>query len=156
MLLRHSLRLALAVGTAGLLEILATPSAAAQGGNIDIISGTITDASGKPIINAAIEALSIETDVTRRTNSDGKGHYIVIFNDGGGQYRVTVRAIGHNSFIQNVSRQPDDDRISLDVRLGTQPVRIQELVANANRGRPDLGVNDRPTAGEQSLFITGD
>ena len=52
-------------------------------------------------------------------------------------------------------RQPDDDRISLDIQLGTQAVTLQDLVANANR-RPDLSGNDRPTAGETSIFITGD
>ena len=68
----------------------------AQGGNVDIISGTVTDPAGKPVPNAQIEALSIETDVTRRTQTDAKGHYILFFNDGGGQYRVTARAIGHS------------------------------------------------------------
>lgn len=115
--------------------------AAAQGGNVDIISGTVTDRAGKPVPNAQIEGLSIETDVTRRTQTDTKGHYILFFNDGGGEYRITARAIGHNPFIQNVSRQPDDDRISLDIQLGTQAVRLQDLVANVNR-RPDLSGND--------------
>jgi hypothetical protein len=134
---------------------LASRPAAAQGGNVDIISGAVTDQAGKPVPNATVEALSIETDVTRKTMTDAKGHYILFFNDGGGQYRVTARAIGHSPFIQNVSRQPDDDRITLDISLGAQAVRLQDLVANANR-RPDLSGNDRPTAGETSMFITGD
>src|SRR5690242_7890668 len=153
--LRCALRLAVAMLIVSVAATLTARPATAQGGNVDIISGTVTDPAGKPVPNAQIEALSIETDVTRRTQTDAKGHYILFFNDGGGQYRVTARAIGHNPFIQNVSRQPDDDRISLDIQLGTQAVRLQDLVANANR-RPDLSGNDRPTAGETSMFITGD
>lgn len=137
------------------LSMASARRAAAQGSSVDIIAGTVTDENGKPVANASIDALSIETDVTRHTTSNAKGQYIIFFNDGGGQYRITARAIGHNPFIQNVSRQPDDDRISLDINLGNQPVRLQDLVATGNR-RPDLSGNDRPTAGETSLFVTGD
>src|SRR6185437_14800933 len=52
MLLRHSIRLAIAVLAVGVLDLVAAPAAAAQGGNVDIISGTITDQAGKPIVNA--------------------------------------------------------------------------------------------------------
>lgn len=155
MLLRRIVRAACTVCVMCFVATLASRPAAAQGGNVDIISGAVTDQAGKPVPNATVEALSIETDVTRKTMTDAKGHYILFFNDGGGQYRVTARAIGHSPFIQNVSRQPDDDRISLDISLGAQAVRLQDLVANANR-RPDLSGNDRPTAGETSMFITGD
>ena len=137
------------------LAALGPRALAAQGGNVDIISGTMTDAAGKPIANAVVEALSIETDVTRRATTKADERYITFFNDGGGEYRVTARAIGHGPFIQNVSRQADDDRIDLDIRLGTSAVKLNDLVANTNR-RPNLAVNDRATPGETSLFITGD
>jgi len=143
---RSSLRALVALSAACILGTVGAHRAAAQGGNVDIISGTVYDQAGKPVHNAVIEGLSIETDVTRRTTSDAKGRYTLIFNDGGGQYRVTARAIGHQPWIQNVMRQPDDDRISLDIKLGTQTVKLNDLVSNANR-RPVE--NDRvTTAGE--------
>ncbi len=152
---RRGLRLAGRVLLLGSIVVLRPDRAAAQGGNVDIIAGRVTDQAGHPVPNASIDALSIETDVTRHATTNAKGDYIIFFNDGGGEYRVTARAIGHNPFIQNVSRQPDDDRISLDINLGAQPVQLQDLVSNASR-RPNLAANDRPTAGETSLFITGE
>jgi hypothetical protein len=135
---------------------LARPhTALAQGGNLDIIEGKVLDKDGKPVPNATIEALSIQTDETRRATTKADGKYIIFFNDGGGQYRITARAIGHNPFIQNVTRQEDDDRIDLDITLGSQAVRLQDIVASTSR-RPDLTREDRPTAGETGLFITGD
>ncbi len=155
MLHRSSLRALIALSAACILGTVGAERAAGQGGNVDIISGTVYDQAGKPVPNAVIEGLSIETDVTRRTTSDAKGRYTLIFNDGGGQYRITARAIGHQPWIQNVMRQPDDDRISLDIKLGTQAVKLSDIVANTNNRRPVE--NDRATtAGESSTFITGD
>lgn len=137
-----------------LLSLAARP-AAAQGGNVDIISGRVTDSLHKPLPGANIEVYSLETQVTRRTTSNDKGNYVIIFNDGGGQYRVTVRAIGYTPVILNVSRQSDDDRISLDVRLGAQATKLQDLVSNGAR-RPDPNAGDRPTAGENARTISGE
>ena len=154
MLLRATLRAACALAILCILETFIPRTALAQGGNVDIISGTVTDKDGKPVQNAVIEALSIETDVTRKFTTKADGKYLIFFNDGGGQYRITARAIGHQPFIQNVSRQADDDRILLDVKLGSQIVKLNDLVATTPR-RPVE--NDRlTTAGESSMFLTGD
>jgi len=129
------LRRWLPIAIMSLVQLLTPLTAAAQGGNLDIITGVVTDQTGKPVPNAQIEALSILTDESRHATTNQKGQYTIIFTDGGGQ--------------------SDDDRISLDIRLGEQAVTLQTLVSSANR-RPDLSANDRPTPGETSLFITGD
>ena len=89
----------------------------------------MTDPAGKPVAERADRRPQHRDRRNPPHETDAKGHYILFFNDGGGQYRITARAIGHSPFIQNVSRQPDDDRISLDIQLGTQAVRLQDLVA---------------------------
>ncbi len=154
MLQRSTLRVLFSIALTCALGTLGAHRAVAQGGNVDIISGIVLDQTGKPVPNAVIEALSIETDVTRRTTTKADGKYIIFFNDGGGQYRITARAIGHQPFIQNVMRQADDDRISLDIHLGTQAVKLNEIVSNVNRRPADETM--RTTAGEQSIFISGD
>ncbi|MGH7583426.1 MAG: carboxypeptidase regulatory-like domain-containing protein, partial [Gemmatimonadales bacterium] len=152
----HSrLRHWLAIAVMSAIQVATPRSAMAQGGDLDIITGLVTDQAGNPVPNAQIEALSIQTDETRHATTNAKGQYTIIFTDGGGQYRVTARAIGHSPFIQNVARQPDDDRISLDIRLGEGAVTLQALVATTNR-RPNLGAKERPTPGETSLFVTGE
>lgn len=126
----------------------------AQGGNVDIIIGTVKDATGKAVQGAIVKAQSLETQVTRTATTNDKGRFTIIFNDGGGQYRVDVRAIGHQPFIQNVSRQSDDDRIMLDVRLGGQAVRVQDIVTRGQVG--NANAVDRPTAAELSRTVTGE
>src|SRR5690606_6193905 len=125
--------------------VLATPAAAQQGSNVDVIVGTVTDSAGKPVPGATVEAYSIETQVSRKTTTNERGRYTIFFNDGGGQYRVTITMIGKTPALFNVARQADDDRIMLDVQLGDRPTRLQDLTVTANRGIP--GGNNAPTPG---------
>ncbi len=155
MLVRLSARVTAVLTLLVALLAVARP-ARAQGGNLTIIVGTITDGSGKPVPNAVVEAFSIETEVTRPGKTNDKGQYRIIFNDGGAQYRISVKAIGKDPAIYNVTQQSDDDRIVLDIKLGERAVQMQDLVANAAR-RPNVdALNDRPTAGEQSRSLSGD
>ena len=138
------------------LAALGLQSAAAQtGSSVDVITGTVTDATGKGVAGAGIEAYSIESQVTKKTTSNDKGRYTIFFNDGTGQYRVTVRQIGKQPFIQNVSRQADDDRIVLNVKLGAKPIVLAEITARGAR-QPQGGGNDRPTPGSTERNISAE
>ncbi len=144
-------------GAVGMLLVIAMIGAApiAAQGNVDYIIGTILDASGKPVAGAGVEALSLELQVTKRTTTNDKGKFSLVFNEGGGQYRVTVRAIGKLPLIQNVTRQQDDDRIVFNVRLGEQATRVQDLVTTAAR-RADPNALDRPTPGSTERNMTSE
>ena len=67
-------------------ELVVTPAAPILDGASFV---TVVDYHGEPI---------------KKTTTNDKGRYSIPFNDGGGRYRVTVRAIGKTPFIQNVSR----------------------------------------------------
>ena len=43
----------------------------------------MTDATGKPVAGAVVEAFSIETEVTRKGTTNDKGQYRIIIEDGG-------------------------------------------------------------------------
>ncbi len=155
------------VRLAGLTSCLAvlgfaTPAAAQVGSAVDIIVGTVTDTLGNAVGGATVEAYSIETQVSRRTTTNDKGRYTIFFNDGGGQYRVTITMIGKTPALFNVARQADDDRIMLDVRLGERPTRLQDLTVTANRGvaggvdRPTPGSTERNFSAEQALRLPVD
>ncbi len=136
------------------LAVGIAPRAIAQSGsNVDVITGTITDGTGAPVVGATIEAFSIETEVTKRQDTNDKGRFTIFFNDGGGQYRITVRAIGKQPFIANVTRQSDDDRITFNVKLGERPVQLQDLTARAQRA-PTGNENERPTPGSTERNIS--
>lgn len=132
----------------------ASPLVAQAGSSVDVITGTVTDSGGQPVRGATVEAYALETQVTRRTTTNDRGRYTIFFNDGGGQYRLTVTMIGKQPFIANVTRQSDDDRIMVDVRMGDRPVVLEEIVARATRGVP--GGRDAPTPGSTERNFTAE
>jgi hypothetical protein len=155
MSLRSFARLASTLAAVLVLAGLSTaPLAAQTGSSVDWITGTITDETGKPIAGAGIEAYSIELDVTKKATTNDKGRYSIPFNDGGGRYRVTVRAIGKTPFISNVSRQEDDDRIVLNVKLGDRPAVLADIRTNTVRAQGDQ--NERPTPGSTERNLGSD
>ncbi|MGD9524618.1 MAG: carboxypeptidase regulatory-like domain-containing protein [Gemmatimonadales bacterium] len=149
--------LARLAGLAGCLMALAfVPSLAAQAGSsVDVITGTVTDSSGVPVAGATVEAYSIETQVNRRTTTNDKGRYTIFFNDGGGQYRLTVTMIGKQPFVANITRQSDDDRIMVDVRMSSRPVVLQDIVSTARRTPAGMG-REAPTPGSTERAFSGD
>ncbi len=156
MLVRSFARLASAIALVIAAGAIAVRPLHAQGGSLDIIVGKVTDANGKPVAGAVVEAFSIETEVTRRQTTNDKGTYQIIFQDGTGQYRISVKAIGKNPQIFNVARNSDDDRIVLNIKLGEKPVTLNDLGATANRRVNVDQLDGRVTAGDQSRSINGD
>ncbi len=153
--LRHLARFAGALTILSALGSFVPARMVAQGSDVDIIVGTIRDKSGSPVAGAKIEATSIETDVTRTTTTKANGTYLMQFYQGGGQYRITVSAIGHTPYIANVTRQSDDDRIDFDVTLGEQAIKLQDVVATGDR-RPNLDQLNQPGVAASEHNISGE
>lgn len=143
-------------GLASVLLALALvrPVAAQTGSTVDVITGTIMDSAGAPVAGATVEAYAIESQVTRKTTTNDKGRYTIFFNDGGGQYRLTVTMIGKQPFVANITRQADDDRIMVDVKMTGRPVVLQDIVATA--GRAPLRGREAPTPGSTERAFTGE
>lgn len=108
-------------------------SAAQVGTTTDILTGTVTDPTGHPIEGADIVATSLETEISRHTLTNDKGRYTIVFPDGGGQYRVTVRFIGMAPSVVQVSRQADEDRLVSDIQMSPTAQRLATVTVNARR-----------------------
>ena len=92
-------------------------AASAQiGATTDIITGTVKAENGQPIRDATVEVTSLETTVTRRARTNAQGRYTILFPDGGGEYRVVIRAIGLAPATSELRRIADEDRLVLTRR----------------------------------------
>ena len=87
------------------------------GASTDILTGTVTDENGAPLAGAIVEAQSLETQITRRTNTDGRGRYTILFPDGGGQYQMTARYLGRQPQQTTLQRYADEDRFTWNPQL---------------------------------------
>ncbi|MBI4908984.1 MAG: carboxypeptidase regulatory-like domain-containing protein [Acidobacteria bacterium] len=76
-----------------LLALLGACALIGQGTDLGTVRGTVTDASGAVIPNAAVEVLDVATNITRKVTSNAEGNY----EAGGlrsGTYKVTVAVEG--------------------------------------------------------------
>ncbi|HMN10143.1 MAG TPA: carboxypeptidase regulatory-like domain-containing protein, partial [Gemmatimonadaceae bacterium] len=131
-------------------------SARAQmGATTDIITGTVTRAEvNTPIEAANIEVMSIETNVTRRVRTNAQGRFTVLFPDGGGQYRVTARALGLAPATVMVARQADEDRLVVNIKMTTNPTVLAAVTVQARQNVPREG--DRPAPGSVERAMNTD
>ncbi|HEX2694041.1 MAG TPA: carboxypeptidase regulatory-like domain-containing protein [Gemmatimonadaceae bacterium] len=137
-------------GTAVLAFLAFIPSAQAQvGSTTDILMGRVAGADSQAIANARVEATSLETGITRGKTTDADGRYTIVFPDGGGSYRLSVRAVGQAPVTRTISRQGDEDRLITDIQmapiatqLATVQVRAPARRANAAQ-RPEPGSTER-------------
>jgi len=138
----------------GALWVLAPSRAAAQVGmGTDIITGVITNEDGTPIQDATVEAFSLETQVTRRAHSDARGRFTILFTDGGGQYRMSVRVLGMTPRVQIIQRDADEDRLTWNVQLRGSPITLEGIDVTAQQ---NLRGGEAPTPGSSERAFSPD
>ncbi|MEP7327068.1 MAG: carboxypeptidase regulatory-like domain-containing protein, partial [Gemmatimonadota bacterium] len=120
----------------------------------DIITGVVSDSTGRPLPDAVIEALSLETQIARTAKTNGNGRFTILFSDGGGQYRMTARSIGMSPVTQMLYRLGEEDRLVWNARLTSHPVVLEEITIRGAR-RPVINP-DRPTPGSSDRSLTPD
>ncbi len=125
------------------------------GTTTDVLTGVVKDEAGQPVVDAVVEATSFETQVMRTAKTDSRGRYTLLFPDGGGQYRLIIRAIGKTPVMRTIARLADEDRLVTNITLGQVPTRLQDVNVRANRG----GVGDAagggpPTPGSTERNLT--
>jgi hypothetical protein len=135
------------------LIFAALPAAQAQvGATTDIITGTVVGPDGRPLTGATVEVTSVETEVTRRKTTNDRGKYTLLFPDGGGQYRVTVRFLGMLPVSFAVAKQADEDRLVADAKMTAGVAALSAVRTTATRLPTAI---DRPTAGSMETALSG-
>ncbi|HEY7567102.1 MAG TPA: carboxypeptidase regulatory-like domain-containing protein [Gemmatimonadaceae bacterium] len=134
---------------------LSAESAHAQiGSATDIVTGIVRRETNTPVEGAQVEVTSLETTITRRARTNAQGRFTVLFPDGGGQYRVRVRALGLAPQEVLVTRQSDEDRLVAEVHMTSTPTQIAGVTI---RGRQDIPRDiERPTPGSTERMMTTD
>ncbi|MDQ2766660.1 MAG: carboxypeptidase-like regulatory domain-containing protein, partial [Gemmatimonadota bacterium] len=135
-----------------LVPLTFTRAHAQVGSTTDILTGVITGPDAKPLAGVTVDAMAVDGQITRHAQTGTNGRYTILFPDGGGQYRVTVRMIGMAPHAFVVNRQADEDRLVRDVSLSPTSAKLQEVTVTARRRTP----RDGATPGATGRNITGD
>src|SRR5439155_395716 len=116
------------------LSFAASRAAAQVGTTTDIITGTVVGPDSQRLAGALVQALSVETQISRHATTDARGRFTIVFPDGGGQYDLTIRFIGMAPATVSVARQGDEDRLVANVQMGASAVPLEAVTVSARRG----------------------
>ena len=134
------------------LALLQPARAFAQvGSTTDILMGRVAGLDSQAVAGARIEATSVESGITRTKTTGPDGRYTIIFPDGGGTYRLTVRALGMAPVTRNIQRQGDEDRIITDINMGRTATQLATVQVRAAPRRGDPSQRPEPGSTERNL-----
>ena len=131
--------------------VLPAPMLAQVGSTTDILMGRVAGLDGQAVAGARVEATSVETGITRTKTTGPDGRYTIIFPDGGGNYRLTVRALGMAPVTRNIQRQGDEDRIITDIDMGRIATQLATVQVRAAPRRNDQNQRPEPGSTERNL-----
>jgi len=127
------------------------PILAQVGSTTDILMGRVAGVDSQAVAGARVEATSVETGITRTKTTGPDGRYTIIFPDGGGSYRLTVRALGMTPVTRNIQRQGDEDRIITDIDMGRFATQLATVQVRAAPRRGDPSQRPEPGSTERNL-----
>jgi hypothetical protein len=135
------------------LLVLANPARgfAQVGSTTDILMGRVSGLDSQGVAGARVEATSAETGITRTKATGPDGRYTIVFPDGGGSYRLTVRAIGMAPVTRDIQRQGDEDRLITDFNLGRNATQLATVQVRGAARRGDPTQRPEPGNTERSL-----
>jgi hypothetical protein len=142
---RYALR-ALCSPCALLGALLLPVAAAAQ--NADVITGRVIGPDGIPLADVQIEALSLDTEISRSVLTGPNGRYTVIFPDGGGRYLLRVSYLGMADVLRTVFREGSEDLLIADFDLSPRAIELEAIQVRAPLPPPG-----RLAAGEQRTTL---
>ena len=127
------------------------------------INGTVTDATGAIVPNAAVTLISVDTGLVLHATTDSSGNYV--FSPVKiGAYRVEATAAGFNTAIQDNLRVHVQDKLEADLKLAvgsattqvevsTSPPLLQTENSSTGTVIEAKTINETPLNGRNWVFI---
>jgi hypothetical protein len=110
-----------------LLALYVAPTAlAAQGAaSADILTGRVTDLTGKPVADVQVAATSLGSGLTRTHTTDAEGRYKVFFPETAPKYVVQAKRMGFAPVQRTITRRTNDpEQMTIDLQLGGVPLAL--------------------------------
>ncbi len=124
--------LALCLAPAGLCAQTVTRS--------DVLTGRVTDLTGRPVADAQVGATSLGSGLTRTFTTDADGRYRIFFPETAWQYMLQVKRIGFAPAQRTITRQTKNpEQMTIDLQLGGAPLALSMVEVAGKPGKaPDI------------------
>jgi hypothetical protein len=105
----------------------------------DILTGRVTDLTGKPVADAQVGATSLKTGVIRSQGTDADGRYRIYFPETAPKYALSVKRIGFTPVQRTIARSTrGPEEMIVDLQFGSTPLALSavEIVGSSEGSGP--------------------
>ncbi len=94
-------------------------------GRADILTGRVTDLTGKPVADARVGATSLGSGRTRSYTTDAEGRYKIFFPETAPRYVLQAKRMGFAPVQRTITRRTKDpEQMTIDLQLGGTPLAL--------------------------------
>jgi Carboxypeptidase regulatory-like domain len=103
----------------------------------DILTGRVTDLTGKPVADVQVGATSLGSGHTRSHTTDAEGRYKIFFPETAPRYLLQAKRMGFAPVQQTITRHTNDpEQMNIDLQLGGTPLALSMVEITASSGAP--------------------
>ncbi len=103
----------------------------------DILTGHVTDLTGRPVVDAQVGATSRRTGVTRSHVTDVEGRYKIYFTETAPEYTLLVKRIGFSPVQRTITRRSaDPEEMTIDIQFGGTPLALSVVEISGLEAAP--------------------
>ena len=112
----------------------------------DVLTGRVTDLTGRPIANAQIGVTSVRTGATRSQITGDDGHYKIYFPETAPSYTLIAKRMGFSPVQRTIARKSEGpEAMTVDVQFGGTPLALSVVEIEGYSDAP------APTATEKAF-----
>lgn len=117
---------------------LMPPAIRAQGiPGSDVLTGRVTDLTGRPVANAQIRVTSTRTGATRSQTTNNDGRYRLYFPEIAPRYTFQAKRIGFSPVERTIARKSDGpEEMTVDLQFGGTPLALSAVEIDASSDAP--------------------
>jgi hypothetical protein len=103
----------------------------------DVLTGRVTDLTGRPVADAQVGVTSIRTGVTRSHTTDADGRYKIYFPETAPRYEVLVKRMGFSPVQRTIARRTAaPEEMTIDLQFGGRPLALSVVEISGSSDAP--------------------
>src|SRR2546423_2644767 len=109
----------------------------------DILTGRVTDLTGRPVADAQVGATAVGSGLTRFHNTDADGRYKIFFPETPPQYVLQVKRMGFTPIQRTITRHTrGPEEMNIDLQLGGAPLALSMVEITGSSDGTSLPTHD--------------